>query len=176
MGLWCVSSVCVCVFEGLSGNELICEYYVLCTCTYAYSHTQRSSPHTYAHAHTHTHTRPPHTHTHWPPSHTSHTPTHTYVRTHTHPTTHTHTDPPHTPHTHTRSTPIKRIPLLGGRELDLCHLFHKVQSLGGSKVVSERRLWGEVARSFKLPPSVTSASYAVRQNYMKWIFNLRFCV
>ncbi len=67
------------------------------------------------------------------------------------------------------STPLRRVPMLGGRELDLFHLFHKVQSFGGSKVVSERRLWGEVARSFGLPSSVTSASYAVRQHYIKCV-------
>ena len=36
------------------------------------------------------------------------------------------------------SNPIKRIPLLGGKELDLYHLYEKVQSLGGSeKVIHE---------------------------------------
>lgn len=63
--------------------------------------------------------------------------------------------------------PVKRIPLLGGKELDLYHLYNKVQSLGGSARVTEERLWGEISRSFNLPPSVTSASYACRQNYIK---------
>lgn len=65
------------------------------------------------------------------------------------------------------SNPIRRFPLLGGRELDLYHLYVKVQSLGGSERVTRERLWGEVARSFNLPPSVTSASYACRQNFVK---------
>ena len=33
--------------------------------------------------------------------------------------------------------------------------------------VTKERMWGEVARSFNLPPSVTSASYACRQNFIK---------
>lgn len=36
--------------------------------------------------------------------------------------------PPH-------SNPIKRFPLLGGKELDLYHLYKKVQELGGSERV-----------------------------------------
>lgn len=64
-------------------------------------------------------------------------------------------------------TPIKRLPLLGGKELDLYHLYQKVQSLGGSEQVTRNRQWGEVARSFNLPPSVTSASYAIRQHFVK---------
>jgi len=65
------------------------------------------------------------------------------------------------------STPLRRIPTLGGRELDVYHLYQKVKSLGGAEAVSQARLWGEVARSFNLPASVTSASYAVRQHYVK---------
>eukprot|EP00731_Ephydatia_muelleri_P029694 Em0021g217a len=63
--------------------------------------------------------------------------------------------------------PIKRLPLLGGKELDLYHLYQKVQSLGGAEQVTRNRQWGEVARSFNLPPSVTSASYAIRQHFVK---------
>lgn len=39
--------------------------------------------------------------------------------------------------------------------------------MGGFEVVSQGRQWGEVARSFNLPPSVTSASYAIRQHYVR---------
>ena len=65
------------------------------------------------------------------------------------------------------SNSVKRVPLLGGRELDLYHLYLKVKSLGGSKRITQDRLWGDVARSFNLPASVTSASYACRQNFIK---------
>ncbi len=41
-------------------------------------------------------------------------------------------------HTHTCSTPIKRIPTLGGRELDVYHLYCKVLSLGGSETVGRQ--------------------------------------
>ncbi|XP_019853176.1 PREDICTED: AT-rich interactive domain-containing protein 2-like [Amphimedon queenslandica] len=64
---------------------------------------------------------------------------------------------------------VKRVPLLGGRELDLYHLYLKVKSLGGSKRITQDRLWGDVARSFNLPASVTSASYACRQNFIKYL-------
>ena len=37
------------------------------------------------------------------------------------------------------SNPIKRLPLLGGKELDLYHLFTKVLSLGGSEKVTPTR-------------------------------------
>lgn len=75
----------------------------------------------------------------------------------------------HLTHTHTSilSTPIRRLPLLGGRELNLYHLYLKVRELNGAAEVTRNRQWGEVARSFKLPRSVTSASYAIRQHYMK---------
>ena len=65
------------------------------------------------------------------------------------------------------STSLRRLPTLGGKELDVYHLYKKVESLGGYEVVSQGRLWGEVARSFNLPPSVTSASYAIRQHYIR---------
>lgn len=38
------------------------------------------------------------------------------------------------------SNPIKRLPLLGGKELDLYHLFTKVLSLGGSEKVTPTHL------------------------------------
>lgn len=66
------------------------------------------------------------------------------------------------------STTLRRLPTLGGKELDVYHLYQKVESLGGYDVVSQGRMWGEVARSFGLPPSVTSASYAIRQHYIRY--------
>ena len=72
------------------------------------------------------------------------------------------------------SNPIRRFPLLGGRELDLYHLYTKVKQLGGSYVVTKERNWGEVSRSFNLPSTVTSASYACRQNYLKLAKQITF--
>lgn len=67
------------------------------------------------------------------------------------------------------SSSVRRIPTLGGKELDVYHLYKKVESLGGYEVVHQSRLWGEVARSFNLPASVTSASYAIRQHYVRCV-------
>ena len=69
--------------------------------------------------------------------------------------------------TYLLSTPIRRLPTLGGRELNLYHLYLKVRELNGAEEVTKNRQWGEVVRSFNLPRSVTSASYAIRQHYMK---------
>ena len=83
--------------------------------------------------------------------------------THTHTHIHTHT------FTLTRiSSPIRRLPTLGGRELNLYRLYSKVREMKGAEKITRKRQWGEVARSFNLPRSVTSASYAIRQHYIRY--------
>ncbi|CAI8023975.1 AT-rich interactive domain-containing protein 3B, partial [Geodia barretti] len=66
-----------------------------------------------------------------------------------------------------RGTPLKRLPMLGGRELNIYHLYQEVEKRGGSEKVTRVRMWGEIARTFNLPSTVTSASYAIRNHFIK---------
>ncbi|KAG8636885.1 hypothetical protein MANES_15G053800v8 [Manihot esculenta] len=58
-----------------------------------------------------------------------------------------------------------RIPIIGGRELDLHRLFVEVTSRGGfEKIVRERR-WKEVTTIFNFPSTATNASFVLRKYY-----------
>ena len=92
--------------------------------------------------------------------------------------------------------------MLGGKELNIYHLYEEVQRRGGSEKVrhgenfhylqgkklcffllcvcvcvcvscvcvcqvTKVRMWGEIARTFNLPSTVTSASYAIRNHFIK---------
>ena len=49
-----------------------------------------------------------------------------------------------------------KIPQIGGKELDLLHLYKSVTKRGGAHVVSANKLWREVVNEFGLPSSCTS--------------------
>ncbi|KAI3697085.1 hypothetical protein L6452_29827 [Arctium lappa] len=61
------------------------------------------------------------------------------------------------------------IPIVGGKDLDLHHLFVEVTSRGGIKKVLEEKKWKEVTNSFSFPPSATNASFILRKYYMSLI-------
>ncbi|XP_078584184.1 AT-rich interactive domain-containing protein 2-like isoform X3 [Branchiostoma floridae x Branchiostoma japonicum] len=65
--------------------------------------------------------------------------------------------------------PISRFPYVGGRELDLHHLYNKVTSLGGFQKVSEKERWGELTEHFNFPRGCTHAPYALKQLYYRYL-------
>ncbi|KAL2530930.1 high mobility group B protein 15-like [Forsythia ovata] len=63
------------------------------------------------------------------------------------------------------------IPIVGGKDLDLHHLFVEVSSRGGiTKVVKERK-WKEVTAVFNFPSSATNASFILRKYYISLIYH-----
>ncbi|KAI3723427.1 hypothetical protein L2E82_34990 [Cichorium intybus] len=59
-----------------------------------------------------------------------------------------------------------KIPIVGGKDLDLHRLFMEVTSRGGIKRVLEDKKWREVTNVFNFPPSATNASFILRKYYM----------
>lgn len=64
-----------------------------------------------------------------------------------------------------RGTPLTRIPVVGGRDLDLQKLFRTVKALGGHHRVVAGRRWPEVVAALGL--STAHSSYMLRQHYAK---------
>ncbi|XP_071706373.1 high mobility group B protein 15-like [Rutidosis leptorrhynchoides] len=62
-----------------------------------------------------------------------------------------------------------KIPIVGGRDLDLHRLFVEVTSRGGIKKVLDDKKWREVTNGFNFPPSATNASFILRKYYMSLI-------
>lgn len=58
-----------------------------------------------------------------------------------------------------------KIPLMGGKELDLHLLYREVTRKGGLAQVTTQKSWKGVAKAFGLPPTITSASYILRKFY-----------
>ncbi|KAJ9551257.1 hypothetical protein OSB04_015302 [Centaurea solstitialis] len=64
-----------------------------------------------------------------------------------------------------------KIPIIGGRSLDLHRLFIEVTSRGGiEKIVSDRR-WKEVMAVFKFGPTITNASFVLRKYYLSLLYH-----
>ncbi|XP_057436621.1 high mobility group B protein 15-like [Lotus japonicus] len=63
------------------------------------------------------------------------------------------------------------IPIIGGKELDLCRLFIEVTSRGGfEKLIKERR-WKEVTSVFNFPSTATNASFVLRKYYASLLYH-----
>ncbi|KAL1323212.1 hypothetical protein HN51_068278 [Arachis hypogaea] len=63
------------------------------------------------------------------------------------------------------------IPIIGGKELDLFHLFIEVTSRGGiEKIIKERR-WKEVTQTFNFPSTATNASFVLRKYYSSLLYH-----
>nr|XP_043634136.1 high mobility group B protein 15-like [Erigeron canadensis] len=62
-----------------------------------------------------------------------------------------------------------KIPIVGGRDLDLHRLFVEVTSRGGIKKVLEEKKWRDVTNCFDFPASATNASFILRKYYMSLI-------
>ncbi|MED6143102.1 hypothetical protein PIB30_003379 [Stylosanthes scabra] len=63
------------------------------------------------------------------------------------------------------------IPTIGGKKLDLFHLFIEVTSRGGiEKIIKERR-WKEVTQTFNFPSTATNASFVLRKYYSSLFYH-----
>ncbi|EPS62946.1 high mobility group family, partial [Genlisea aurea] len=63
-----------------------------------------------------------------------------------------------------------KIPVIGGKELNLHLLYVEVTKRGGyDKVVSEKK-WREISSVFDFSPTTTSASYALRKHYFSILY------
>ncbi|CAH1800124.1 unnamed protein product, partial [Owenia fusiformis] len=68
-----------------------------------------------------------------------------------------------------RRTPYKRIPWIGGREVDLCLLYTKVTEMGGWLKVNEAEKWDEIQEYFNLPKGTVNAGEALKQIYIRYL-------
>ncbi|KAG9395834.1 ARID/BRIGHT DNA binding domain [Carpediemonas membranifera] len=72
-------------------------------------------------------------------------------------------------HKANKGTGLKRMPVVGHRELDLYQLFTLVEHYGGLDHVVKNKLFKEIAKQLGLPPSVTNAGFVLRNKYEKLI-------
>ncbi|XP_041833357.1 AT-rich interactive domain-containing protein 2 [Melanotaenia boesemani] len=68
-----------------------------------------------------------------------------------------------------RGSPFKKIPVVGGKELDLNALYIRVVSLGGFAKVSDKNQWIELAEEFNFPRSCSNAAFALKQYYLRYL-------
>ncbi|XP_012874169.1 PREDICTED: AT-rich interactive domain-containing protein 2 [Dipodomys ordii] len=66
-------------------------------------------------------------------------------------------------------SPFKKIPAVGGKELDLHGLYTRVTTLGGFAKVSEKNQWGEIVEEFNFPRSCSNAAFALKQYYLRYL-------
>ena len=58
---------------------------------------------------------------------------------------------------------------MGGKELDFYRLYKAVCRRGGAEAVSNNKLWKEIVNEFGLPSTCTSASFTLRNHYIKYL-------
>ena len=63
-------------------------------------------------------------------------------------------------------TPLRKAPVLAGREIDLYQLYEAVKSMGGYHAVTQDKRWADVGQVLKVKEA-SHAAYALRQNYQK---------
>ncbi|KAE8615761.1 hypothetical protein XENTR_v10008609 [Xenopus tropicalis] len=68
-----------------------------------------------------------------------------------------------------RGSGFKKIPAVGGRELDLHALYTRVTTLGGFAKVSEKNQWGEIGEDFSFPRGCANAAFALKQYYLRYL-------
>ncbi|KAI4803321.1 hypothetical protein KUCAC02_006872 [Chaenocephalus aceratus] len=68
-----------------------------------------------------------------------------------------------------RGSPFRKIPIVGGKELDLNALYIRVVSLGGFAKVSDKNQWIELGDEFHLPRSCSNAAFALKQYYLRYL-------
>ncbi|XP_068132691.1 AT-rich interactive domain-containing protein 2 isoform X2 [Hyperolius riggenbachi] len=64
---------------------------------------------------------------------------------------------------------FRKIPAVGGRELDLHSLYTRVTTLGGFAKVSEKNQWGEIVEEFDFPKGCANAAFALKQYYLRYL-------
>ncbi|XP_066447813.1 AT-rich interactive domain-containing protein 2 [Eleutherodactylus coqui] len=68
-----------------------------------------------------------------------------------------------------RGSRFRKIPAVGGRELDLHSLYTRVTTLGGFAKVSEKNQWGEIVEDFSFPRGCSNAAFALKQYYLRYL-------
>ncbi|XP_057711577.1 AT-rich interactive domain-containing protein 2 [Corythoichthys intestinalis] len=68
-----------------------------------------------------------------------------------------------------RGSPFKKIPIVGGKELDLNALYFRVVSLGGFAKVSDKNQWNELGEEFNFPRNCSNAAFALKQYYLRYL-------
>ncbi|XWS11450.1 hypothetical protein CRYUN_Cryun38cG0083900 [Craigia yunnanensis] len=64
-----------------------------------------------------------------------------------------------------------KVPVVGGKALDLHQLFVEVTSRGGLEKVIRDRRWKEVIVVFRFPTTITSASFVLRKYYLSLLYH-----
>ncbi|XVF76938.1 hypothetical protein PTKIN_Ptkin14bG0000400 [Pterospermum kingtungense] len=64
-----------------------------------------------------------------------------------------------------------KVPVVGGKALDLHQLFVEVTSRGGLEKVIRDRRWKEVIVVFRFPSTITSASFVLRKYYLSLLYH-----
>uniref|UniRef100_A0A8C1Q5I1 AT rich interactive domain 2 (ARID, RFX-like) n=1 Tax=Cyprinus carpio TaxID=7962 RepID=A0A8C1Q5I1_CYPCA len=70
---------------------------------------------------------------------------------------------------HSRGSPFKKVPVVGGKELDLGALYVRVVSLGGFAKVSDKNQWAELSEDFNFPRSCSNAAFVLKQYYLRYL-------
>ncbi|KAL7867588.1 hypothetical protein SRHO_G00089720 [Serrasalmus rhombeus] len=68
-----------------------------------------------------------------------------------------------------RGSPFKKVPVVGGKELDLSALYSRVVSLGGFAKVSDKNQWSELGEEFNFPRSCSNAAFVLKQYYLRYL-------
>ncbi|CAG7834068.1 unnamed protein product [Allacma fusca] len=64
---------------------------------------------------------------------------------------------------------ISSIPLIGGMEIDLCTLYHTVQSFGGLKETIEKQKWNKVSDAMNIPKAANNRDSKLDSIYVKYV-------
>ncbi|TYH34950.1 hypothetical protein ES332_D13G160300v1 [Gossypium tomentosum] len=64
-----------------------------------------------------------------------------------------------------------KVPVVGGKALDLHELFVEVTSRGGLEKVIKDHKWKEVIVGFRFPTTITSASFVLRKYYLSLLYH-----
>ncbi|XP_016704769.1 high mobility group B protein 10 isoform X3 [Gossypium hirsutum] len=64
-----------------------------------------------------------------------------------------------------------KVPVVGGKALDLHQLFVEVTSRGGLEKVIKDHKWKEVIVGFRFPTTITSASFVLRKYYLSLLYH-----
>ncbi|KAK9875639.1 hypothetical protein WA026_009438 [Henosepilachna vigintioctopunctata] len=69
----------------------------------------------------------------------------------------------------TRGTPYKKLPTIGGREVDLYLLYTLVTAQGGWLKVNSKNAWPDLLQHFHLPSKCVNGSIALKQVYLRYL-------
>ncbi|TSK13537.1 AT-rich interactive domain-containing protein 2 [Bagarius yarrelli] len=68
-----------------------------------------------------------------------------------------------------RGSPFKKLPVVGGKTLELSALYARVVSFGGFAKVSDKNQWSELAEEFHFPRSCSNAAFVLKQYYLRYL-------